>query len=254
MKQLLVACLFIASMAGAADREPFAGTWRYRADKSQQTQVYKIYMVGNDKFQTENGLGRGPILPLDGSPHESPQGGMVTLKKIDDRTYIYTLKRKLQYKRTITLDGDKMTWAEDQEMDTGKHELSESYWQRVGHGTGLAGEWHKIGYKDPLEATETETIRAIPGGLRFGSSDQNREEDLYFDGKEHPSRDPDWVNKMFDVGERLNAHSFRWISKRNGEVVFTSTCVLSDDENTITCTNIDRIGRKNVSVQERVSR
>jgi hypothetical protein len=254
MNHLLAACLFIASVAGAADREPFAGTWRYKADKSQQMQVYKIYTVGDGKFQTENGLGRGPILPVDGSPHESPQGGIVTLKKIDDRTYVYTLKRKSQYKRTITLDGDKMTWAEDQEMDTGKHELSESYWQRVGNGTGLAGEWHRTGYKDPSEATETETIRVIPGGLRFGSSDRKREEDLYFDGKERPSQDPDGINKMSEVGERLNAHSFRWISKRNGEVVFTSTCVLSEDENTMTCTNIDRDGRKNVYVQERVSR
>ena len=254
MNQLLATCLFITAMAAAADREPFAGTWRYKPDGSQQTQVYKIYAVGHGKFQTENGLGRGPILPVDGSPHESPQGGIVTLKKIDDRTYVYTLKRKSQYKRTITLDGDKMTWAEDQEMDTGKHELWDSYWQRVGDGTGLAGEWHRTGYKDPSEATETGTIRAIPGGLRFGSSNQKREDDLYFDGKEHPSVDPDGVNNMSDVAERTDAHSFRWIAKRNGEVVSTSTCVLSEDENTMTCTNIDRDGRKNVWVQVRVSR
>jgi hypothetical protein len=139
-------------------------------------------------------------------------------------------------------------------MDTGKHELSESYWQRVGNGTGLAGEWHRTGYKDPSEETETETVRAIPGGLHFKYSDQKREEDLYFDGKEHPSQDPDRVAKMSDVGERPDAHSFRWIAKRNGEVVSTSTCVLSEDENTLTCTNIDRHGRKNVYVQERVSR
>lgn len=254
MKQLLATCLFITTMAGAADREPFAGIWRFKADKSQQTQVYKIYAVGDGQFQTENGIGRGPVLPVDGSSHESPQGGVVSLKRIDDRTYIYTLKRKSQYKRTITLDGDKMTWVEDQEMDTGKHELSESYWQRAGNGTGLAGEWHRTGYKDPSEATVTETIQGIPGGLRFKYSDQKREDEVHFDGKERPVLDPDVINKMSEIEERLNAHSFRSIYKRNGAVVSTSTCVLSEDENTLTCTNIDRDGRKNVYAQERVSR
>jgi hypothetical protein len=160
----------------------------------------------------------------------------------------------LQYKRTITLDGDKMTWAEDQEMDTGKHELSESYWQRVGHGTGLAGEWNLTGEKDLGEDKETGMVRAIPGGLRFGSSNQKREEDMYFDGKEHASQDPDEAKGISYIAERLNRHSFRLISKRSGAVISTRTCELSDDENTLTCTDIDHDGKKSVYVEERVSR
>lgn len=253
MNQLLAAFLLFTTIAGAADHDPFAGTWRYRAKRSQYTATYKIYAVGDGNFQTENSVGRGPILQVDGTPQESPQGGTVTLKRIDDRTYLYSLKRSSLYKRTISLDGDRMTWAEDQEMDTGKHELSHSYWQRVGHGTGLAGEWHMTGYNDPAEEANTTTIRAIPDGLRFGSSDQKREEDVIFDDKEHSAETPDGVKGMSYIAKRLNAHSYRTVIKRNGEVLSTVACALSDDANTITCTYVNNHGQKNVSVQERVN-
>ncbi len=254
MNQLLAASLLFTTIAAAADHDPFVGTWRYRADRSQYTTTYKIYAVGDGNFQTENKIGRGPILQVNGTPHESPQGGTVTLKKIDERTYVYTLKRASLYKRTITLDGDKMTWAEDQEMDTGKHELSESYWQRVGHGTGLAGEWHMTGHNDPAEERDTNTIRAIPGGLRFESSDQKREDDVIFDGKEHSAETPDGVKGMSYIAKRLNAHSYQMVIKRNGEVLNTITCALSDDTNTSTCTYVDNHGQKNIFAQARVSR
>lgn len=253
MKQLLAASLLFTTIAGAADHDPFAGTWRYRANRSHYAATYKIYAVGDRNFQAENGIGRGPTLPVNGSPRESPQGGTVSLKRIHNRTYVYTLKRASLYKRTITLDGDKMTWAEDQEMDTGKHELSESYWQRVGHGTGLAGEWHMTGHNDPAEKTNINTVRAIPGGLRFGSSDQKQEQDVIFDEKEHSAETPDGVKGIFYIAKRLNAHSYQVVTRRNGEVLNTVTCALSDDANTSTCTYVDNHGQQNIYVQERAS-
>lgn len=252
-KSLVTFCFF-SMIAFAAETEPFAGTWRYRADRSQHTRTFRIYAVGEDEFQVNTAAGRGAVLPVDGSPRESPIGGIVALKKIDEHKYVYTLKRQTLYKRTITIDGDKMKWSIDQELDTGKHEFSESDWQRVGHGTGLAGEWNLTGEKDPAGDQETETIRAIPGGLRFGSSDQKREEDMYFDEKEHASQDPDEAKGISYVAKRLNPHAYRLISKKGGAVLFTSNCELSDDENTLTCTNIDHDGKKSVYVEERMSR
>ena len=194
------------------------------------------------------------MLPVDGTARESPLGGTVSLKRIHDHTYVYTLKRKSLYKRTMTINGDKMKWAEDQELDGGQHEVFESDWARVGHGTGLAGEWKRMSITDPQGEKATETVRVIPNGLAFKYSLSKSEEKIYFDGKEHADDDPDAMKSVSDIATRLDAHSYREIEKRKGEVISTQSCSLSDDENTITCTTIDGHGRKSVIVLERLSR
>lgn len=252
--RLLMVLAIVVPMATAADPDPFVGTWHFQMNRSKLNSTYKIVAAGEGKYQTDGGAGLGPVLPVDGSSHDSPLGGSVSLKQIDDHTYVYTLKRQLLYKRTITLDGDHMKWAEDQELDTGKHQVFESEWVRVGHGTGLAGEWRRTAIKDPQADQYTMTIRAIPNGLRTKSSDRNLEQDTYFDGKEHAEADPNDVKGLSYVAKRLDAHSYRQVEKRNGKVLDSGTCKLSDDENTMTCTWVDNRGQETVVVQERVSR
>ena len=97
----------------AADN-PFVGTWRTLHDKAPIHKTYKFIAVGDKLYQTDNGVGLGPVLPTDGSVHESPLGGMVSLKQIDAKTFSYVMKKSTTYRRTMTIEGDTMKWDKDQ--------------------------------------------------------------------------------------------------------------------------------------------
>ena len=71
MRFILILLTLLSPLTAA---EPFAGQWKLQVDKSNVPGTYKFLAVGEGKFQTDNGVGLGPVLPIDGSAHESPSG------------------------------------------------------------------------------------------------------------------------------------------------------------------------------------
>lgn len=246
---IFVAILFQPYLTAADD--PFVGTWRYRQDKEQAHSTYKILAVGEKKFQVDNGVGLGPVLPSDGSLHQSPLGGTVSLKQLDDHSFLYVLKRKTTYKRIITLNGDTMKWNEDQELDTGKHTAWQSNWRRIGKGQGLAGEWVMTSRQDPTDVGSL-IVRKTSGGLSIQNSQESFVDQVYFDGKDHASKDPDEIQGVTTLTDRPDSRTMRSVQKRNGKVLGTITYTVSADGKVLTATADMPKSGTSVMVWERV--
>ncbi len=246
---LFIATVFQACLTAADD--PFVGTWRYRQDKEQAHLTYKFLAAGEKMFQTDNGAGLGPVLPTDGSVHQSPLSGAVSLKQLDDHTFLYVLRRKTTYKRIITLDGNTMKWNEDQELDTGKHTVWQSTWRRIGKGDGLAGEWAMISRQSPNDALRL-AVQKTSDGLSFQTSDRRFVDQLYFDGKEHASKDPDEMQGLTTSTERVDSRTIRSIEKRGGKILDTITYAVSADRKLMTATVALSNGGTSITVWERV--
>jgi hypothetical protein len=133
-----------ASPVLAADS--FPGNWKMNPAKGHITgQVYKILPAGDSAYRFDNGSGSPTFVPADGRPQTYPSGGTVFLKKMNDQTFLFVLKKSTEYRRTMTVQDDVMKWDEDQQLQNGNHVKFQSEFRRRGAGHGIAGEWHGEG-------------------------------------------------------------------------------------------------------------
>lgn len=235
----------------AADN-PFVGTWRSLEDKMQLHNTYKFIRVGDKSYQTDNGVGLGPVLPTDGSVHESPLGGMVSLKQIDAKTFLYVLKRSTTYRRTMTIDGDTMKWDEDQELASGKHETAQSIWRRNGQGAGLTGTWKSVSRKSG-EGPETTRIREISDGISLEEEGDPHPENVHLDGKEHASDDPDDIKGILYSSVLVDKRTIRTVETKGGKKIMTITLSISADGKLMTSTVNKESGEVSSFMWERVN-
>lgn len=249
---MIGAALLFPLFLSAAD-DPFVGDWRYRQDMEKGEQNYKILQVGENKFQVESSVGLGSVLPTDGSVQESPFGGTVSLKQTSANTFLYVMNRNnTVYKRVMTVDGDTMKWDEDQELDTGKHSTGQTVWHRAGHGHGLAGNWEMASYHDDQEPGIM-TIKKTATGLAFKDSTEDHVNEMYFDGKEHPSKAPHFINGVMETAERVNERTIHVVSKRNGKIIYNYTFSLSADGKMIAAKSTDASGKTVDMAWERIN-
>ena len=93
VRYALLPMITICTAAIALGQGKFDGTWQLNQGKSQLAGDTMQYSdVGNGEVKFTNSL-QTYVIKTDGSPIQTPLGGVRTFKKVDDQTYENSLKR-----------------------------------------------------------------------------------------------------------------------------------------------------------------
>jgi hypothetical protein len=89
-------------------------------------------------------------------------------------------------------------------------------------------------------------------GLSFRNSAQKFVDQVYFDGKDHASKDPDEMQGLTTSTERADLRTIRSVEKRNGKSLGTITYAVSADGKLMTAAIAMTNGSTSFIVWERV--
>ena len=169
-RTLATGALLTAYLVAATD--PFVGKWKYNATKSEMPSAnFVVKDLGNDRYLLDYGGTFTETLTADGSFAPSSLGGTRSLKKLDERTWQITDRRKTDavMRYQISPDGRSMQANNTVDQANGdKRSLTRTY-QRVGPPSkDWAGTWkhtnHEVkatGIAHILEITPTDQTVSV---------------------------------------------------------------------------------------------
>ncbi len=235
----LLTCLFLIASGLPAAGDPFLGKWVWNSKKSPKPKItYSVKDVGGNRFALTGSTGETTTIKADGVLMESPHGGTVSFKKIDDRKWRMIRNNPLKLLRTFTVSPDDKTLEINDIFthENGKEDKSTVKYARIDSGKGIVGAWQSVSMEDQLSDTPSELNIEMFGkdGLTFAAAAYKYRLDMKFDGKSYYDQGPEVPKGTSTSGKRLDAHTIHVNAQVNGNVEETREYKVSADGKTLT--------------------
>jgi hypothetical protein len=234
---LSVVCL--ATGAASAAESPFIGEWKLDSSKTRMPDEFKVESKGANTYAFDFGGGAETIV-ADGSDQPGGYGGTLLSVK-SDAPDTWTVERKkdgrLMVKATwkLSKDGRRLTDYFRQFGASGRMVSMDYVYQRIGGGSGIAGDWQSI--RETMNTPFPFQVKAFQSdGLSFITVVENKTQNVKFDGKDYPSEGPFVSPGASSSAQRVNPRTLVLTDKANGKVTDTETIGLSADLKTLTVT------------------
>ncbi len=232
---VFVAVLAIVS-AFAAD-DPFVGTWVSNAEKSPKPTIkYAIKDLGGNRFALTGSTGQTTTIKADGVLMDSPFGGTVSFKKLDDHKWEMVRNEPDKMVRTFTVSPDDktLTLIDVVTPASGGQEKLTTTYSRLGPGKSLLGEWQSVSMERQASAKPQELVIEPYGndGLSF-VWDKTRL-DMNFDGKLYSYKGPSVLKPTLASGKRVNARLLQMEDHVDGKLDVSDEYRVSEDGKTLT--------------------
>ena len=231
---LCAVILTSASVLSAAD--PFAGKWAYNEGRSPKPSIiYTIKDLGGNRFVLTGSTGRPITIKSDGVPIDSPYGGTVSFKKLDDRNaeMVRINPDKLERTYSVSADDKTLTLVDSYSSAKGPTRKDTTSYSRTSPGKGLIGEWQSTSMKSQVSGDlggfEIEPFGKDGLRLKYPGGSQL---DLKFDGKQYSEKGG--LKPSTTSGKRIDAHAFQIESYEDGELQEKEEYKVSDDGKTLT--------------------
>jgi hypothetical protein len=229
---------FLAGAGVSAAADPFVGKWIWNAQKSPLPKItYKIKDLGGDRFALTGSTGETLEIKADGLMVDSPFGGTVSLKKVNDREW-QMVRKPEAFLRTyaISADDQTLTLTDVFTNPDGTAEKTEFAYARTSAGKGFIGEWQSVNAKLLTKGTGRDFIIEPygKGGLSFVWPSDATRLDMNFDGKPYVAKGAGLRKGLTTRGTRVNAHLVKtedWVERK---VVERDEMSLSGDGKTLT--------------------
>ena len=225
-----------AAAALAAAENPFLGDWKLDPSKSDFTgETFKLEDAGNGKVRYSGG-GQSFTMYTDGKEHPSLYGHMVSLKKIDDKTWERTTRFRGKTLSTTTMkvsdDGKTLTEDVKGTRPDGSSFNETDVFDKQGDGAGFFGTWKT---KQVEGADQVMKITANgDDGLNLDLPMYKAKCALKMDGKDYPATGPTIPSGLTLAAKPNGDRSFEMTEKIKGKPTYKGTWSVSDDGKTLT--------------------
>lgn len=222
----------------AAD-DPFVGTWKMNADKSQLTGMREeIKDLGGNKYEFIFGDDKETIV-ADGADHPTKYGGTWAIKQEapDKWTEVRKMKGKVTSTATWTYtDGGNTVTIETKGTRPDGTSYTESFTAKrtSGSGSGPAGIWESTTAQPAV--TDWEIKAYGTDGLSFVTPAYDEHLDMKFDGKDYTDRGPRVAPGSTSSGKRIDDHTIEITDKLKGKEIDKEEIKVSEDGKTLTMT------------------
>lgn len=231
--------LSVLSVSALAADDPFIGTWKFNADKSQLTGLdYKIEDAGGGQYRFIFGDDT-ETLTLDGKPHLTKFGDAWSIKTTGPSSWESTNERDGKVtnksKWTISADNQTFTSVDETMRPDGTTAKSEATLKRTGGTSGLAGTWQSTSVKVLSPSTMTMAKWQTDGYTRANPSFKETL-DFKLDGKDYIPKGPRVAAGMTVTAKKIDDHSMELTYKLGGKTTETDKLEVSADGKTLTTT------------------
>ena len=238
MKSFAVVILGILSSARVFAADPFVGTWAYDVDKSPMPTIkYTIEDAGGNQFNLTGSTGRPLTVKSDGVPMNSPYGGTVSFKKLDDRRarMVRADPDKMERNYSVSLDDKTLTLVDVYTFADGSTRKDTTNYSRLAPGKGLTGEWQSTSMKRQVSGDPGVLVIEPLGkdGLSLKYPDHGRL-DLNFDGKQYPLQGRGVLKPSTTSGKRIDGRTFEVENYEEGKLQEREEYKVSGDSRTLT--------------------
>jgi hypothetical protein len=230
---LILTVVLAYSVSSAASEAPFSGTWKLNLGKSQitgTTVTVEKNPSGTYHFDSE---GFAYDFDLNSKEYPTPDGGTTAWKKLNDTTWEATnrMKSTVIGSYWLSLKGNTLVSVMKVTKPDGGEAEQKSTWVRVSGGPGFLGKW---------KSTE---VKGVPTTLQLSTDGSNMAMVFpefkssckgTFDGKDYVLNVAGVDSKETCTFERINANSFRMITKLNGKPIYTDVFTVSPDSKVLT--------------------
>jgi hypothetical protein len=232
---LSMACL-VTGIAQATEN-PFIGEWKLDPAKSRMPDEMKVDGQGA-KYAFDFGGGVEAIA-VDGTFQQGYGKTLLSVKAEAPDTWIVERKQddRLMLKATWKLAKDGKTLTDYfREFDADGSILSMDYiYQRMGGGSGFAGDWQSI--KETMNLPFSMQVKAFEGdGLSFIIPSQHSTRNVKLDGKEYPKQGPSAAPGASSSTRRMDERNLVITDKAGANVSVIEEIGLSADLKTLTVT------------------
>ena len=248
IRYALLPMITICTAAIALGQGKFDGTWQLNQGKSQLAGDTMQYSdLGNGELKFTNSV-QTYVIKTDGSPIQTPLGGVRTFKKVDDQTYENSLKRDGVLLSTavyeLSADGKTLTINSKGTRPNGDtFENHLIYMRTAGAGKGIAGSWKS-----------TEVKLSSPAAITIASAGKD---DVTFqisalkatcagkcDGKDYALAGPTTAKGLTMAFVRTSPNSFKIVRKVSGKAIDIENYTLSADGHVLTGHGTDGEGKE----------
>jgi hypothetical protein len=239
----------LMTCAAWAANDPFVGTWKLDASKSQLTDQMKVESVKGNKFTFDFGAGTETVT-ADGT--DQPGYAGTTLAVSIEGLHALRVVRKKAGHTLLTADWklseDGKTLNDDFTTFTadGSPSNLKYVYQRTTPTSGFAGTWESANVKVNFDLT----IKIQPyegSGFSIVSPLSDKPKDLRFDGKDYPNLSSNAPSGTTYSARRADERTVEISDKLKGKAVDSQQYVLSSDHKTLTL-SIHRAGMQTPSI------
>jgi hypothetical protein len=198
----------------------------------------KVQSQGGNKYTFDFGGGAETIM-ADGTDQPGLDRTLLSAKQEAQDTWIIERKKdgRLTIRATWKLSGDGGTLTDYyREFDSDGSTTSLDYvYQRVGGGSGFAGDWQSI--RETRNSPLSMEVKAYEGdGLSFITPSQHRTQNVRFDGKDYSPDGSKAGQGTAISAQRVDEHNLVIIHKYNEKFAGKEDVGLSADTKTMTIT------------------
>lgn len=236
-KICLAAMLVLASTACTEADAPYVGTWKMDLEQSDMKQLTLQYTMVDSMTFTVAMDGQSYTLKVDGTESATPWGTTAAWTVIDATSWqaVNHVNGQLASTDTIRLSADGATLTVDSRVmkATGESSMDQMTFRRAAGGPGLAGTW------------QAETMSSsAPNSLVIARGEDNHVLLTFVDQQGTCNAPLDGTDaaaagKMFPEGWMCaltpsGTHGLDLTWKKDGNVMYRSTLMASDDGTTLT--------------------
>ncbi len=228
----------LATSVAASAQSPFIGKWNFDSSRSRTPDEMKVQSQGGNKYTFDFGGGAETIM-ADGTDQPGLDRTLLSAKQEAQDTWIIERKKdgRLTIRATWKLSGDGGTLTDYyREFDSDGSTTSLDYvYQRVGGGSGFAGDWQSI--RETRNSPLSMEVKAYEGdGLSFITPSQHRTQNVRFDGKDYSPDGSKAGQGTAISAQRVDEHNLVIIHKYNEKFAGKEDVGLSADTKTMTIT------------------
>ena len=228
--------LLFAGLLTAADN-PFLGTWKLNAAKSDFTGETITFEPAGSKMVRYSSGGMSYTFTTDGKPHAGMFDRTVSVKEVDgnhwERTTMYKGKTLAKASFELSPDGKTLTEMVKGTNPDGSSFAETTVYEREGDGSGMMGKWKS---KDVKEDSESILEYADNGedGLAFILPKIKGKCLVKYDGKDYPAVGPTVPAGLTLAVTKTGDRSIEMTEKVKGKPIYKATYTVSDDGKTLT--------------------
>lgn len=240
--------LTICAATVALGQGTFDGTWLLNQGKSQLAgDIMQYSDAGNGDLKVTTSV-QTYVIKTDGSPVQTPLGGVRTLKKVDEQSFESSFKRNGLLLNTavwkLSADGKTLTITSSGARPNGDtFENHLVYLRTAGAGKGIIGTWKS----KEVTLSSPGTITMLSDGkdnVTFQMSALKAACTAKWDGKDYAVAGPTTVKGLTMSFVRTGPNNFKVVRKINGKAIDIENYSLSADGHVLTGHGTDGQGKE----------
>jgi hypothetical protein len=238
IRDVLLGGLLASSSIFAAD--PFVGKWVLNQKKSPPPTInYGIKDLGDNRYALTGSAGQTTKIKADGVTIDSPFGGTVSFKKMNDGTWqmIRDSPGHLVRIYATSPDGKTLKITDHYTSAAGGSQQTEVAYRRMdAAGKGIVGEWQSVSATVSSQGAIGDLAIEPYGkdGMSFIWPSSKARLDLNFDGKSYVVQGPGVQKGSSTRGTRVSDHLLKLEDLVDGKIDETEELTLSDDGKVLT--------------------